>query len=233
MKSSEPQGTVASCFIDLLAYVFFLRRICARRQPQFEDVKARVDQRIEESARRMRAYGIDPRDYDDARFAVLAWVDETILNMPWSQREQWTRALLQVRYYNTTNAGEEFFERLNRLRSDEKPVREVYYLCLSLGFRGRYHSDGDEFLLEQLRKSNLKSILGASRELNVYASAAVFPRACDTQWSATGKRPAGRFWTLPRIAFAATPAGLLLLLFLVYNFVLNGVAGTLLTRVQG
>jgi len=233
MKSSETQNSVANCFVDLLAYVFFLRWICARKQPGFEDVKARVDQLIEESARRMRAAGIDPRDYDDARFAVLAWVDETILNMPWSQREQWTRALLQVRYYNTTNAGEEFFERLNRLRSDEKSVREVYYLCLSLGFRGRYHADGDEFLLEQLRKSNLKSILGASRELNAYASTPPFPRACETELGGARKRPAGRFWTFPRIALAAAPPVLLLLLFLVYNFVLNGVVGNLLTRVQG
>jgi len=233
MKSDEARCSVASCFVDLLAYVFFLRWICARKQPKFDDVKARVDQMIEESARRMRTCGIDPRDYDDARFAVLAWVDETILNMPWSQREQWTRALLQVRYYNTTNAGEEFFERLNRLRSDEKSVREVYYLCLSLGFRGRYHSDGDEFLLEQLRKSNLKSILGASRELNAYASAAPFPQACDTALGGKGKRPAGKFWTLPRIALAAAPPVLLVLLFFVYNFVLNGVVENLLTRVQG
>ena len=233
MKSDASPSSVASCFVDLLAYVFFLRWICARKQPQFDEVKARVDQLIEESARRMRTCGIDPRDYDDARFAVLAWVDETILNMPWSQREQWTRALLQVRYYNTTNAGEEFFERLNRLRSDEKSVREVYYLCLSLGFRGRYHAAGDEFLLEQLRKSNLKSILGASRELSAYAAAAPFPKACETRLGGAGKRPVGRFWTLPRITLAAAPPLLLLLLFLVYNFVLNGVVNNLLTRLQG
>lgn len=233
MKSSEASGDVAGCFVDLLAYVFFLRWICARKQPEFAAVKARIDQLIDDSARRMRAAGIDPRDYDDARFAVLAWVDETILNMPWGQREQWTRSLLQVRYYNTTNAGEEFFERLNRLRSDEKSVREVYYLCLSLGFRGRYHDDGDEFLLEQLRKSNLKSILGASRELNTYVAEPAFPGSGETALGGSGRRPAGRFWTLPRIALAAAPPVFLVLLFVVYHFVLNGVVDNLLTRVQG
>lgn len=233
MKNSDAEGSVASCFVDLLTYVFFLRWVCARKQPQFEEVKTRVDQLIEDSARRMRTCGIDPRDYDDARFAVLAWVDETILNMPWSQREQWTRALLQVRYYNTTNAGEEFFERLNRLRSDERSVREVYYLCLSLGFRGRYHSDGDEFLLEQLRKSNLKSILGASRELSTYAGMAPFPGALETRLGGGQAGGKGRFWTVPRMALVAAPPVALALLFLVYNFVLNGVMNNLLTRLQG
>ena len=38
---------------------------------------------------------------------------------------------------------------------------------------------------------------------------------------------------MPRIALAAAPPVLLLLFFLVYNFVLNGVVNNLLTRVQG
>jgi type VI protein secretion system component VasF len=56
---------------------------------------------------------------------VLSWIDEMFLNSNWPQRNQWQHMMLT--YYGTLNAGEEFF------RHD---VREIYYLCLSLGFQG-------------------------------------------------------------------------------------------------
>lgn len=233
MASDERRCDASTCFLELQAYVFFLRKICARKQPPFDEVKGRIEGLIEQSARTMRECGIDPRDYDDARFAVFAWIDETLLNMPWSHREEWRRSMLQASYYGTTNAGEEFFERLNRLRPDDKAVRTVYYLCLSLGFRGRYHSDGEAFLIEQLKKSNVKSLIGSTKELNGYGKEELFPGAYETGLGEGGRRRRDSFWTLPRIVLAAAPPIFLILLFLVYNFVLNGVVDNLVAHVGG
>jgi len=229
----ESSADLTGCFLELLAYVFFLRKICARQQPAFAEVKGRVEALLEESARRMRAGGVDPREYDDARFAVVAWVDETVLNMPWAHREEWQRARLQTVYYATTSAGGEFFERLNRLRPDEKGVREVYYLCLSLGFRGRYHSDEDAFLVEQLKKSNAKALLGASLERARFAQELLLPSAYDTGLSGEARSAGAGFWSGPRIALAAALPALVVLLFLVYGFVLGGVVDNLMTHVSG
>ena len=77
------------------------------------------------------AESVDPRDYDDARFAVCAWVDEVILHMLWIHRDLWQRNLLQNKYYGTVNAGSEFYDRLNILGHGNVIVREVYFLCLS------------------------------------------------------------------------------------------------------
>src|SRR5512134_2118281 len=130
------RGAIASCFHELLVYALLLKATCARKQPPVGEVRETLRELLNRSAQRMRALGIDPRDYDEARFAVCAWVDETILNMPWTHREEWLKSLLQSELYNTTKAGEEFFDRLNQLRPDQNHVREVYYLCLCLGFIG-------------------------------------------------------------------------------------------------
>jgi len=233
MASEEISGRVDNCFTEVFGYVAYLKKICARRQPEFATVKATMDRLIEQSAQRMRTWGIDPRSYDDARFAVFAWVDETILNMPWSQREEWRRGLLQTSYYSTTNAGSEFFERLNRLRSDQEGVREVYFTCLSLGFRGRYHQEGDEFLLAQLKKSNLKSVLGTLREPATFANEKLFAEAYETQLAAGPSAQREKFWTLPRIVLTVAPPLFLALLFVIYTFVLNGVLEYLLTHGGG
>ncbi|HSH70446.1 MAG TPA: DotU family type IV/VI secretion system protein [Deferrisomatales bacterium] len=233
MASEARDRTVDNCFTETFGYVAYLKKICARRQPEFATVKATLDRLIEQSAQRMRTWGIDPRSYDDARFAVFAWVDETILTMPWSQREEWRRNLLQTAYYSTTSAGSEFFERLNRLRSDQEGVREVYFTCLSLGFRGRYHQEGDEFLLAQLKKSNLKSVLGSVREPASFADEQLFAEAYQTQLAAGPSAQKPKFWTLPHLLLSVAPPLFLVLLFVIYTFVLNGVLDNLLTHVGG
>ena len=233
MGSEEFGRTVENCFTEIFGYVAYLQKVCARSQPEFATVKSTMDRLIEQSAQRMRTWGIDPRSYDDARFAVFAWVDETCLNMPWSQREEWGRNLLQTGYYSTTNAGSEFFERLNRLRTDQDGVREVYFTCLSLGFRGRYHQDGDEFLLAQLKKSNLKSVLGNAREPVSFGAEPLFPESYETQLTAGPGTQQPKFWTLPRIVLTVAPPLFVGLLFVIYTFVLNGVLENLLTHVGG
>lgn len=58
-------------------------------------------------------------DYDDARFAVYAWVDETILCSQLSWREQWLHQPLQRTYFGCSTAGEEFFVRLSKLLEEQ------------------------------------------------------------------------------------------------------------------
>ena len=85
--------------------------------------------------------GYDRDDTREATFAVVAFLDETIQGSSWSDREQWLAQPLQLEMYDRNDAGEEFFARLDALRgavSEHADVLEVYYLCLALGFRGRY-----------------------------------------------------------------------------------------------
>ena len=50
-----------------------------------------------------------------------------------------------------------------------------------MGFMGRYCNQGDEFLLEQLKSSNLKLLVGSSVGIPSLERAELFPEARSTK----------------------------------------------------
>ena len=106
-----------------------------------EVLRERTRRLIRHAEREAQDAGYDRDDTREATFAVVAFLDETIQGSTWSDREQWLAQPLQLELYDRNDAGEEFFTRLDTLRgavSERADVLEVYYLCLALGFRGRY-----------------------------------------------------------------------------------------------
>jgi len=86
-------------------------------------------------------------DIDDSKFALAAFIDETVASSPWKQKGVWLSRTLQDELFDTTNAGEEFFDKLKELQSnpsERTSLLEVYYLCLVLGFEGKYKILGKE-----------------------------------------------------------------------------------------
>ncbi len=78
---------------------------------------------------------------NDAKFAVVAFLDEMILNSGWDQKAEWAKIPLQFVFFQERNAGTKFFENLSKLRTaipSNIPVLEVYFFCLALGFEGKY-----------------------------------------------------------------------------------------------
>jgi type VI secretion system protein ImpK len=149
-------------FIELVIYVAHFKWAADQRQPLYDQVKNDIERFIAISKKRVIQSSTPADDYDKARFAVFAWVDEVILNSNWSHKNRWESEQLQRIYFQTTNASELFFERLNTLGSHQQDVREVYYLCLALGFKGRYCQNSDEDLLDQIKTSNLKILTGGA-----------------------------------------------------------------------
>lgn len=77
--------------------------------------------------------------FQEALFAFVAWADETLVkHATWEQRNGWRESQLQLKYFQTTSAGDELFdEHLPHIEQQE--VQEIYYLSLALGFKGRYY----------------------------------------------------------------------------------------------
>lgn len=107
-----------------------------------------------------------PRDdLRDAKFALVAFIDETILSSDWSQKDRWVAKPLQLELYDRYDAGEVFFDHLKRLLeqpTQHAEVLEIYYLCMTLGFKGRYELYEQERLrilieetFEALRRSGM------------------------------------------------------------------------------
>ena len=94
---------------------------------------------------------------DDTRyctFACVAFLDESILNSQNPIFADWLRKPMQEELFGTHIAGETFFQNLQGLLGasdspDLADVLEVHYLCLTLGFCGRF-SAGDRSGLTQI-----------------------------------------------------------------------------------
>jgi type VI secretion system protein ImpK len=118
------------------------------------------------------AIGADPESVHQVKYALTALIDETVLSVPGACRDYWFTRPLQLDYFGDNIAGEEFYKKLAKLADrpeSRKDVLEVYYLCLSLGFEGKYRiSNAEERtgvieeLGRKLRRTRIRSSSGLS-----------------------------------------------------------------------
>jgi type VI secretion system protein ImpK len=199
-------------FIPLMAYVRSFETATAGA-PQ--EVSACIDRLIEQASSQALNAGIEVQLFHQALFPVAAWADEHISRRKiWASAMAWQPFLLQRRYFKTSVAGREFFERLQALTADEAPVREIYLLCLCMGFVGRYGSAADSAELSQLRLDQYGMVLEAIGASNEGADLPLFPMAYRTADASRFSR-ASRWprWLRPTaVLVVLVPVALLVLL---------------------
>jgi type VI secretion system protein ImpK len=97
-----------------------------------------------------------------ARYVLCTVLDEAVVTTPWGNESAWSQMSLLSSFHNETFGGEKFFQLLERLsRNPVKhlPMLELMYLCLSLGFEGKYRVMPRGMLeLEALRDSLYRQI---------------------------------------------------------------------------
>ncbi len=221
---------LTDCFIELVAYAAYFLKTVAKRQPAFDQIKADIQRLISKSQENVNNGAFSHEDYDLARFAIFAWIDEAILNSSWEEKHRWQGEQLQRFYYQTADAGEIFFERLNTLGPHQRDVREVYYLCLAIGFTGRYCHEGDEYLLEQLKTSNLKLLTGSSVGLPSLEKGELFPEAYSVESSEVTSPKEKKILSTFTLLCLGAPVLLYSVLFLIYRFILNNIGESLLSK---
>jgi type VI secretion system protein ImpK len=107
-----------------------LRRQCVQEVRAFEE--------------RARQAGVPAEDVLAARYALCTVLDEAVLNTPWGAQSGWSNQSLLVTFHRETFGGEKFFQILERLLSEPQryvSLLELLYVCLALGFEGRYRLD--------------------------------------------------------------------------------------------
>lgn len=76
-----------------------------------------------------------------ARYVLCAMLDESVLNAPWGEHSGWAQKTLLVAFHSESYGGAKFFQILERLCADFSKhidLIELMYICLALGFGGRY-----------------------------------------------------------------------------------------------
>jgi type VI secretion system protein ImpK len=76
-----------------------------------------------------------------ARYVLCTMLDESVLNAPWGEHSGWAQQTLLVAFHSESYGGAKFFQILERLCADFSKhidLIELMYICLALGFGGRY-----------------------------------------------------------------------------------------------
>ena len=129
-----------------------------RRSAKYDDTSdlfRQLSQGLRNFDAELRREGISAEDASIARYVLCGFLDEAILNTPWGSDSGWGSRTLLAEFHNEAFAGEKVFELLNRMQHE--PARylnllELIYVCLSLGFRGKYRlGAGGEVALEKVR----------------------------------------------------------------------------------
>ena len=162
---------LVDCFIPVLAVV---RRFVDAPGDEAPVLAARLQPLLAAAQHDALANGASEEAVRGALFAVSAWVDEALLTCEWPAAEGWQRLLLQRQFFGVSNAGVAFFERLAALGDAQADEAEVYVLCLSMGFKGRFGHGGDARELADIRLRAMRLVL-AHASVGSDAATLVFP----------------------------------------------------------
>lgn len=133
-----PNTLVAAAW-ELLSQVIQLKASSGRENLQA--LNDRFSTGIKTFETRTLHQGIETGHVMSARYVLCSVIDEAVVTTTWGSRSDWSRTSLLSRFHNETFGGEKFFQLLERLSRD--PVKhvallELMYLCLSIGFEGKY-----------------------------------------------------------------------------------------------
>jgi type VI secretion system protein ImpK len=193
-----------------------------------EIFRAQMRQALRVAEQEARSRGCSAEDVKQVIFAVVAFLDESVLSSRNPVFVNWPRLPLQAELFGNQLAGEIFFQELqktlNRTDSQETAdLLEVYYLCMLLGFKGRYAAGGDLRSVMAATQEKIRRIRGPLGALS--------PRgAIPADAVRMGQTDRVSRW-LGRVALIT--AGVVVVLFVLYKFVLMSGASSLSSLAAG
>lgn len=138
-----------------------------RHSTQLPDV-ARLREQTSAYVRRFesqaQAAGQSTQTIMAARYVLCAMLDESVLNAPWGEQSGWSQKTLLVTFHGESYGGAKFFQILDRLCADfnrHLDLIELMYVCLALGFGGRYQIEsGGRARLADIQEDLYRRIRG-------------------------------------------------------------------------
>lgn len=216
---STPHGRLALALQEILTATVRLR---SGRQvaADAEGFRLHAKQVLAGAEQEARVAGYATDDIRIALFAIVVFLDESVLNSGQQMFADWPRKPLQDELFGGHLGGEVFFQYLQQQleRDDSREVAdllEVFQLCLLLGFRGRYSTGdgrGELQLLVQRIGEKIARIRGPLGELSPSW------RPPSDTIAAAARDP----W-VRRLAIATAAVGLFVVaLFVIYRLALGG-----------
>jgi type VI secretion system protein ImpK len=150
----------------LLALLTRLRSTIAHPAPA--SLRAQLLAYLRQFEERAEAAGVVRNDVLLARYALCTALDEAVLSTPWGGTSDWGKQSLLITVHNEAWGGEKVFQLLEHCLQSPRErlyLLELLYLCMCLGFEGRYRVMNDgRSQLEALRERTSAVIRSARGE---------------------------------------------------------------------
>ncbi|MDD2877800.1 MAG: type IVB secretion system protein IcmH/DotU [Acidiphilium sp.] len=183
----------------------------------------------ERAARAMRDFEIAGRQANvpvdqlrPAHYALCASLDDVVLATPWGSQGAWAQRSLVSTFHQEVRSGERFFDILTQIRQNPGnflPVLELMYVCLSLGYMGRYRlSPRGPAEIDRLREEVYATI----RRARPPGDATLSPH-----WQGVAAPYKPRRAILPVWVAGAAALGVLALVYVGFDYSLAGSSGAL------
>lgn len=222
---------LVDCYIDTILFTRALSNRIALDNPSYDELHKTYLNLLSDAETLANSAGHNTDTFNAGKFAVVAFIDEVVLCSAWPNKPAWQKMPLQRKYYNTTNIGTEFYDHLNKLskHGPDKSVREVFSLCLGLGFKGKYFSLDDRPKYEEIKAFNLGVLLPDEAKGNIDKTI-LFPLAYG-EAALNGK---GSF--IPRMNVLPAVIGIPLSVFLatavIYHFMMDSQLDAIISAVK-
>jgi type VI secretion system protein ImpK len=113
-----------------------LDRISREAKPVPQEERARTRALIDEAEARLGS----GTEWELAKYALVSWIDEMLVDAYWEGREWWSNNVLEIELFNSRECNEKFFLKAQQATTVAgRDALEVFYVCVILGFRGLYH----------------------------------------------------------------------------------------------
>jgi len=209
----------------LLALIGRLKTI-----PHHSDVGGlhrQVTQEIQSFDNIARTRGCSPEAVLAARYALCAAIDEAVLNTPWGSSSLWSGQSMLSTFHQETGGGEKFFQILERIMMEPAKnieLLELYSVCLSLGFEGRYR-------IMEMGRSQLESLRDELyRTIRTYRGD--YERELSPHWRGLHTKMS-RLRHIPLWVVAALAGAVLLGIYAGFNFILHKSSAPVLDKLKG
>jgi type VI secretion system protein ImpK len=137
--SAQQKETLSTLCTDILLIVIKMRD--AEDIGDTAPLRKLIHYYIKQFEKNCAVIGIKPETVNAVKYALVAILDETVLSNKGPAREFWITSPMQLELYGDNIAGEGFYNKLDTmLQEPEKNIDalEVFYICLCLGFQGKY-----------------------------------------------------------------------------------------------
>jgi type VI secretion system protein ImpK len=122
----------------VLAYSSVLPRDAGGMHPTYAQFRQEVLASLQKIETEAPEFGIDREDAQDAVYALSLFLDEDVATSEWTGKLQWANEPLYAVKLQDPEGGINFFRKLDEMGDRRRAVKEIFLVCLAMGFRGKY-----------------------------------------------------------------------------------------------